>query len=152
MFRGDFALTMDAKGRLAVPSRYRERLADACGGKLVVTISLLERCLVAYPFPDWQRIENTLDGLPALDQKAQAISHLLIGHATELDLDAQGRILLPQSLRDFANLGKRVRMVGQIRKFELWNEETWTERRDQLLNQVDVLQEAPGEALRSLVL
>jgi len=152
MFRGDFALTMDTKGRLAVPSRYRERLADACGGKLVVTISLLERCLVAYPFPDWQRIENTLDGLPALDQKAQAISHLLIGHATELDMDAQGRILLPQSLRDFAQLGKRVRMVGQIRKFELWNEATWAARRDELLDQVDVLQEAPSDALRSLVL
>ena len=63
MFRGEFALTMDAKGRLAVPSRSRERLSDACGGKLVVTISLLERCLVAYPFPDWQRIEDEIKAL-----------------------------------------------------------------------------------------
>lgn len=143
---------MDAKGRLAVPSRYRERLADLCGGKLVVTISLLERCLVAYPFPDWQRIEATLDGLPALDQKAQAISHLLIGHATELDLDAHGRILLPQSLRDFASLDKKVKMVGQIRKFELWDDGAWCARRDELLSQVETLQQSPSQALQDLVL
>ncbi len=152
MFRGEYSLTMDAKCRLAVPSRYRERLSDLCGGKLVVTISLLERCLVAYPFPDWQRIEATLDGLPALDQKAQAISHLLIGHATELDMDAQGRMLLPQSLRDFANLDKRVKMVGQIRKFELWDDSAWSARRDELLSQVDLLQDQPSPALQNLVL
>lgn len=152
MFRGEYSLSLDAKGRLAIPSRYRERLVEACGGKLIVTISLLERCLVAYPFAEWQRIEDKLRTLPALDSKAQAISHLLIGHATDCDMDSHGRVLLTQSLRDFAGLDKRVKMVGQVDKFELWDESTWNARREELLGQVDKLQEEPSEALRALVL
>jgi len=145
---------MDSKGRLAVPTRYRDRLAEACGGKLVVTISLMDKCLTVYPFPDWQRIEEEIRALPALDPQVRAISHLLIGHATECDLDGHGRILLPQSLRDFASLDKRVHMVGQVRKFELWNEEAWSARRDDLLGQVGNLQvqASASQALRDLVL
>ena len=143
---------MDDKGRLAVPSRYRDRLSDGCGGKLVVTISLLERCLVVYPFPDWQQIEEELRKLPALDVKAQAISHLLIGHATECDLDSHGRFLVPQTLREFATLNKQVRMVGQVTKFELWADTVWSARREELLSQVGDLLAEPSEALRSLVL
>ena len=152
MFRGEFSLSLDAKGRVAVPSRYRERLAEACAGKLVVTISLLERCLAAYPFPAWQTIEDDLKKLPALDVKAQAISHLLIGHATECDMDTHGRVLIPQSLRDFAGLDKQVKMVGQVHKFEFWAEDTWTARRDELLSQVSELLEQPSDALRSIIL
>ena len=152
MFRGEFSLSLDAKGRLAVPSRYRERLSEFCAGKLVVTISLLERCLAVYPFPDWQAIEDELKKLPALDTQAQAISHLLIGHATECDLDGHGRLLISQSLREFAGLDKQVKMVGQVHKFELWAETTWAARRDELLGQVGELLEEPSEALRSIVL
>ncbi len=145
---------MDSKGRLAVPTRYRDRLSEVCGGKLVVTISLMDKCLTVYPFPDWQRIEEEIRALPALDPQVRAISHLLIGHATECDLDGHGRILLPQSLRDFASLDKRVHMVGQVRKFELWNEDAWNARRDDLLGQVGNLQVQASEsqALRDLVL
>ena len=152
MFRGEYPLNLDTKGRLAVPSRYRERLSESCGGKLVITISLLERCLVAYPFPDWLRIENALKDLPALDTKAQALSHLLIGHANECDMDSHGRLLVPQNLRDFAGLEKRIKMVGQVSKFELWDDDTWTARRESLLAQVDQLQTEPSDALRGLVL
>ena len=154
MFRGECSLSMDSKGRLAVPTRYRDRLSEACGGKLVVTISLMDKCLTVYPFPDWQRIEEEIRALPALDPQVRAISHLLIGHATECDLDGHGRILLPQSLRDFASLDKRVHMVGQVRKFELWNEDAWNARRDDLLGQVGNLQVQASEsqALRDLVL
>lgn len=152
MFRGEYPLSLDSKGRLAVPSRYRERLAESCGGKLVITISLLERCLVVYPFPDWQRIEDSLKGLPALDTKAQALSHLLIGHANDCDLDGHGRMLVPQTLREFAGLSKRIKMVGQVSKFELWDDDAWTARREQLLSQVDELQAEPSDALRGLVL
>ncbi len=145
---------MDSKGRLAVPTRYRERLAETCGGKLVATISLMDRCLSVYPFPDWQRIEDEIKALPALDPQVRAISHLLIGHATECDLDGHGRILLPQSLRDFAALDRRVHMVGQVRKFELWNEDAWSARREDLLGQVGNLQvqASQSQALRDLVL
>ncbi len=152
MFRGEHALTVDSKGRLAVPARYRERLAETCSGKLVATISLVERCLAVYPFPEWQRIERELEALPALDADAQAISHLLIGHASECDLDGQGRMLIPQGLREFANLDKHVKMVGQVRKFELWHEGAWNARREELLGRIGQLQGTQTDALRSLVL
>ena len=152
MFRGEFSLSMDTKGRFAVPSRYRERLSEHYGGKLVTTISLLERCLVVYPFSEWQRIESALESLPALDQKAQALSHLLIGHATECDMDRHGRVLISQTLRKFAQLDRQLRFVGQVKKFEIWDERTWTTRREELLSQVDELHREPGEALRDLVL
>ena len=152
MFRGEFSLSLDPKGRLAVPSRYRERLVEVGSGKLVVTISLLERCLVVYPFGDWQQIEDGLRRWPALDVKAQAISHLLIGHATECDLDGHGRLLVPPSLREFARLGRQVKLIGQVRKFELWAEEAWTARREELLGRVGELLSDPTEPLRTLVL
>ncbi len=152
MFRGEYSLSLDAKGRLAIPSRYRQRLVETCGGKLIVTISLLERCLVVYPFPRWQRIEDALKGLPALDKKAQALSHLLIGHAVDCDMDSQGRVLLTQTLRGFAGLDKRIMMVGQVDKFELWDEAGWNQRREELLGAVPQLHEEPSDALRNLVL
>jgi len=152
VFRGEYSLSLDAKGRLAIPSRYRQRLVETCGGKLIVTISLLERCLVVYPFPRWQRIEDELKGLPALDQKAQAINHLLIGHAVDCDMDSQGRVLLTQTLRGFAGLDKRIMMVGQVDKFELWDEAGWNQRREELLGAVPQLHEEPSDALRNLVL
>ncbi|MCP5153916.1 MAG: division/cell wall cluster transcriptional repressor MraZ [Ectothiorhodospiraceae bacterium] len=152
MFRGEFAMSMDPKGRVAVPTRYRERLAEVSAGRLVLTISLLERCLVAYPFPEWQRIESSLENLPGLDPQAQAISHLLIGHANDCDLDSHGRVLVPPPLRDFAGLDKRIKVVGQVRKFEIWDDEAWTRRREELLGQIGQLQAQPSEALRNLVL
>lgn len=152
MFRGEYSLSLDAKGRLAIPSRYRERLLEDCGGKLVVTISLLERCLVVYPFPRWQRIEDELKDLPALDQQAQAITHLLIGHAVDCDMDGNGRLLLSQALRSFAGLDKRIMMVGQVDKFEIWDDALWSRRRDELLDGVPQLHREPSDALRKLVL
>ena len=152
MFRGESSLNVDSKGRMAVPARYREQLEVACDGKLIVTISLLHRCLTVYLAPDWQRIEDDLKRLPALEQKAQSIRHLLIGHASDCDLDSQGRILLPQSLREFANLGKRVKMVGQASKFELWDEAAWAAHREELLSQVGELLTNPSAALSELVL
>jgi len=152
VFRGEASLNVDPKGRLAVPSRYRERLSEECAGRLIVTISLLERCLVVYPYPDWQRIEDDVRKLPALDPKAQAVSHLLIGHATECELDGHGRVLLPQLLRDFARLEKRARVVGQGRKFEIWDEDAWSARREEFLGQIGDIGAQDSEVLRSLVL
>ena len=126
MFRGEFSLSLDVKGRLAVPSRYRDRLSEDCGGKLIATISLMYAALVVYPLPDWQDIEDNLKALPAFDTQAQLIRHLVIGRAADLELDGQGRVLLPQTLREFAGLTKRVTMVGQGRNFELWDETAWS--------------------------
>ena len=105
-----------------------------------------------YPFPDWQRIERELEALPALDADAQAINHLLIGHASECDLDGNGRMLLPQGLREFASLDRSVKMIGQVRKFELWDDGAWATRREELLGRVGQLQGTQTDALRGLVL
>lgn len=125
---------------------------EDCGGKLIVTISLLERCLVVYPYPRWQRIEDELKDLPALDSQAQAINHLLIGHAVDCDMDGNGRVLLTQALRNFAALDKRITMVGLVDKFELWDEAGWLQRRDELLVDVPSIHEDPSDALQKLVL
>ncbi len=151
MFRGEYALSMDPKGRIAIPSRYRERLAEQCGSTLVATISLQERCLSIYPLPDWQRIERDLNALPAFDRQAQAIRHLLIGHASDCEADSHGRILIAPTLRKFAGLEKRVKMVGQISKFELWDESAWETRREEMLGQVSEILSDPSTALQSLV-
>lgn len=154
MFRGESNLSLDGKGRMAVPARYREQLRDSCGGKVIATVSLLDPCLVVYPLPEWQRIEERLKSLPAFDRKAQTIRQLVIGRASDLELDSQGRVLLPQYLREFARLEKRIKMVGQVNNFELWDEETWNRWCTEQLAQVqagEFLNEQ-SEALKALIM
>lgn len=129
MFRGVNTLNLDAKGRLAIPTRYRERLKDVCNGKLIITVDT-DRCLLLYPLPHWEEIERKLVALPNLDKRARNLQRILIGHATECDMDGHARILLPPPLREYAELDKRVVMIGQGNKFEIWNEQTWNEQRD----------------------
>jgi len=129
VFRGVNTVNLDAKGRLAVPTRYRERLNERCDGKLVITVDR-DHCLLLYPLPDWEDIERKLVRLPSLNKQARKLQRLLIGHATDIDIDGHGRLLVPPPLREFANLDKRVVMIGQGNKFEIWNEEVWAEKRD----------------------
>jgi MraZ protein len=133
MFRGANKLTLDAKFRLAMPTRYRERLDERCGGKLVVTVDRHDPCLMVYPYPDWEEKERMLMKLPTLDPEARMLQRMMVGHATELDLDGNGRILLPQNLRDHASLTRDVMLVGQGMRFELWDDTRWNERREQWL-------------------
>ena len=130
MFRGVNTLNLDAKGRMAMPSKYRERLRAQCDGQLVVTVDLRDPCLLLYPLPAWEDIERQLVRLGNLDPKARRLQRLLIGHATEVELDGNGRILLPPPLRGFASLDKRIALTGQGKKFEIWDEETWNEQRE----------------------
>ena len=132
MFRGATKVTLDAKGRMAIPTRYRERIAARCDGHLVVTVDR-DYCLLIYPLPDWEEIERKLVRLPALDRKARRLQRLMVGHATEVELDGHGRILLSKELREFAGLEKHTVLIGQGNKFELWDEERWNERRDSWL-------------------
>lgn len=129
MFRGVNPLNLDAKGRLAVPSRYREALRQACGGQLVVTVD--RECLLLYPLPAWEEIERKLISLPTFNPKVRRMQRLLVGHATEVELDGAGRILLPQPLRAFAGLEKEVVLIGQGHRFEIWNAELWARRREE---------------------
>lgn len=124
MFRGITAINLDAKGRMALPSRHREQLQKHAE-PLIVTIDTEERCLLLYPLPEWEVIEQKLQALPSFNPTARRIQRLLIGHATELELDSQCRVLLPPLLRDYAGLSKRVMLVGQGKKFEIWGEEHW---------------------------
>lgn len=136
MFRGANKLTLDIKGRLAVPTRYRERLAERCGGNLVVTVDK-DQCLLIYPFPDWEDLERKLMKLPSLNPQARRLQRLMVGHATELELDGSGRILLPPSLREYGLLNRDVMLIGQGLRFELWDETRWNERRDEWLASAD---------------
>ncbi|MFC1589086.1 division/cell wall cluster transcriptional repressor MraZ [Pseudomonadota bacterium] len=134
-FRGINNLALDTKGRMAMPSRYRERLLEACGGRLVVTVDP-DSCLLVYPLPEWEIIESKLVQLPSFNRRAKSIQRLLIGHATECDMDGQGRILLPTLLREYASLSKKIVMIGQGKKFEIWDEEAWNESQEALLGSV----------------
>lgn len=120
---------------MAMPSRYRERLLENCEGQLVVTVDP-DGCLLVYPLPEWEVIESKLVKLPSFNKRAKSIQRLLIGHATECDMDGQGRILLPTLLRDYAGLTKKIVMIGQGKKFEIWDEEVWSDSQDSLLSSV----------------
>ena len=129
MFRGINVISVEAKGRFAMPARYREQLEEETSRQLVMTIDTEERCLLLYPMAAWETIENTLAKLPSFDPAARRVQRLLIGHATELDFDGQGRLLIPQELRDYAGIEKKIVLLGQSNKFELWSEEVWQARR-----------------------
>ncbi len=137
MFRGVSSLNLDAKGRIAIPTRYRERLVETCASELVITVDK-DRCLLIYPKPIWLDIEEKLKKLPSFDEAARNLQRLYIGNAHDIEMDGQGRVLLPQELRKFANLDKKVALVGQINKFELWDEETWNARQDAWLQKIDL--------------
>jgi MraZ protein len=137
VFRGVTSLNLDAKGRIAIPTRYRDRLVESCASELVITVDK-DRCLLIYPKPTWLDIEEKLRSLPSFDEAARNLQRLYIGNAHEIDMDGQGRILLPQELRKFANLEKKIALVGQINKFELWDEETWNARQDAWLQKIDL--------------
>lgn len=129
MFRGVSEINLDDKGRLAIPTKYRVELAECCESQLVVTVGL-DRCLLLYPFPEFEEIERKLVKLPSLNSQAKRLQRLLLGHATECELDGQGRFLIPEPLRRFASLQKKVAMVGQGNKFEIWDDETWSQARE----------------------
>lgn len=129
MFRGVNIVSLDSKGRFAMPTRYREALQARCEGRLVVTVDR-DHCLLIYPFPDWEEIERKLVRLPSFNRQARSLQRLLVGHATEIDMDGNGRLLLTPPLRQFAQLDKRAVLIGQGNKFELWDEATWNQNCD----------------------
>lgn len=129
MFRGLSSGQIDSKGRITIPANYRTMMVEEASGSLVVTIDTESRCLLLYPFPAWQVIEEKLESLPSFQPAARRIQRLLVGHATELELDRQGRILLPNLLRDYAELDKTVMLVGQGKKIEIWSESLWEDAR-----------------------
>lgn len=124
MFRGATKITLDAKGRMAMPTRYRDRLHARSEGQVVVTVDP-QRCLLIYPMRDWEDIERQLVRLPSSKKSIRFYKQMMVGYATEIDMDGSGRFLLPKELREFAGLDRKVLLLGQGLKFELWDEERW---------------------------
>lgn len=142
MFRGVQHINMDAKGRLAMPTRQRDPLLAECAGQIVITIDTQSLCLLIYPLPTWEDIEQKLENLPNLNPTVKRMQRLMMGYATDLELDGSGRILLPTPLREYAKLDKKLVLVGQGKKLELWSEALWLAERDEALQAV-----APGAEL-----
>ena len=133
VFRGVQHINMDAKGRLAMPARQREPLLSQCDGQIVITIDTQSKCLVVYPLPEWERIEKDIQGLPALNPAVKRFQRLVLGYATDIELDGNGRMLLPQSQREYAQLDKKLVLVGQGNKLEIWSESLWLAEQEQAL-------------------
>lgn len=125
LFRGTAVLNLDAKGRLAIPVKQRQRLVACGGGQVVVTPDLLDPCLQLYPLPEWETIERKLTALPSYNRQARDIRRRLIGRAMECELDSHGRILLPSELRGRVQIKKRIALVGQGNIFEIWDTAAW---------------------------
>lgn len=148
MFRGVHHLSLDGKGRMALPARQRDRLQALCAGQLVATIDTQSKCLLLYPLPTWEVLEREIQGLPALNPAVRRFQRLLIGYASDLECDAAGRVLLPPALRDYAGLDRKAVLVGQGNKMELWDEDTWIAARDEWLQLGHDDSAVPEELLR----
>lgn len=126
MYLGSNSISMDAKGRFAIPAKVRDSLLSDCGGRIVVTAHTEERCLLVYPEQQWQLLLPKIESLPNINRKAAKMQRLLLGYATPLEIDGtSGRILLPPTLREYAGLEKKLMLVGQSKKLELWSEDEW---------------------------
>jgi MraZ protein len=145
MFRGAAKITLDDKGRLVIPARYRERLLERSAGQLVVTVDRDGECLLIYPLNDWEQVERRVMELPSLHAPSRRLQRLMIGHAADLSLDSHGRMLLPPELREFAALGRHAILIGQGMRCELWDEARWLERRAAWLKQEAASTDLPAE-------
>ena len=133
MFFGETAINLDAKGRLAVPKRYRDDLKEQCDNRLVLTYSAFDSgVLWLYLEKEWQRVRDEVMALPSLNSNHRSLQRRLVGSATAVEPDGTGRILLPPSLREVAGLQKHVVMLGMGSRFEIWDEDVLNQKRDEM--------------------
>ena len=130
MFRGSFEHTVDAKGRVSVPSRFREILVDHYDDRLVLALDY-DRCLTVYPLEEWERLEEKIKNLPMMQKEVKEFMRFFFSTATECELDKQGRILIPPPLRERAGIRKNVLLIGIINKVEIWDTNAWEARNSQ---------------------
>lgn len=152
MFRGATTINLDGKGRLAVPMRYRELLLEESQGQMVCTIDLHQPCLLLYTLPQWEMIEQKLSRLSSMNPVERRIQRLLLGHASECQMDSAGRLLIASTLRQHAGLTKQVMLVGQFNKFELWDEENWYQQVKEDIDAQQTVTEPLSERLQDLSL
>ncbi|MFQ3185046.1 MAG: MraZ protein [Marinomonas primoryensis] len=151
VFRGIHQVSVDVKGRMSLPARLRDDLAQYDEDGVVVTIDPVSRCLLLYPLSEWELIQQKLDKLPSFQPQARRLQRLLVGHATDLDVDKAGRILLPAPLREFARLDKKLTILGQGKKLEIWSQEEWEAQREDYLSQ-DALEDLQTETMMDISL
>jgi len=144
MFRGRFEHTVDSKGRVSIPAKFRELLAEKYDDRLILTN--FDRCLVAYPYEEWRVLEERVSSLSMVKKEVKAFQRFFISGATECPIDKLGRVLIPPTLRDYAQLGRNVVFAGMLRKFEIWSKERWLEE----IKRSEVDFEGMGEALADL--
>ncbi len=125
MLLGKTNITLDSKGRIAVPARYREQLLDACDGKLVVALNPFDGCLNIYPHGEWVKCMRKMDQVADQSQNFREVQRIIYSNSHEVDMDGSGRLLIPQESRERINLEKSAVLVGHNEKFELWAEEDW---------------------------
>lgn len=152
MFRGISKLTVDAKGRLAMPKHHRDRLESDGITRMIVTVDPAH-CLLIYPMPDWLEIETQLMSAPNTNSRIRKLQRLLVGHATEVEFDVNGRILLPAALREYAGIKKKTVLIGQGKKCELWSEEAFEQAAEQWPDDLsDVDPESVPDAIQQLII
>ncbi len=145
MFRGLNKINLDAKGRIAIPVRYKDSLSDLSSNLLICTIDQ-DHCLLLYPLKFWKSIEKKIMELPTLHSASRRLQRLMVGHAAEIEMDSSGRILIPKELRAFAKLTKQAMLVGQGNKFEIWNYDDWNIGRERWLSSKETdLSDLPSE-------
>ena len=135
MFRGRFEHTIDSKGRLSVPSRFREILNERYDHRLVVTT--YDGCLIAYPHAEWRILEERIAGLPEFSKNTRDFLRFFYSSATDCPIDRLGRILIPQPLRSYARLEKEVMLIGAFRHIEIWSKSLWEEA-ESMASQEDI--------------
>ena len=138
MFFGETAINLDAKGRLAIPMRYRDAIQELCGGRLVLTYSAFDSgALYLYPEQEWQRVRDAVMKLSTFDRGHRSLQRKLVGSASAVEPDGNGRIQIPQTLRQVAGLEKRVVLLGMGDRFEIWNEDTLNQKRTEEESSLD---------------
>lgn len=144
-FRGVSVCNVDAKGRFAIPTKYRDILEKIAKSKCVMTIDTDDDCLLLYPMQQWENIESQLEDLPSLNPRVRRVQRLLIGHATESELDSQGRLLMPGILKEHAKIDKKMVLVGQGKKFEIWSQDNWNKQCKDWLEESKMLKNKGGD-------
>jgi len=140
MFIGEYSYTIDEKGRIALPVKFRRKLADG----IVVTRGL-DSCLFAYSLDEWKKIANQLGSLPATQKNARAYARLMLAGAMDLVPDKQGRIVLPGYLREYAGLKNNVTIAGIVSRIEIWDTDKWNEYRKNTESASDEIAEKLSE-------
>ncbi|MFA4909926.1 MAG: division/cell wall cluster transcriptional repressor MraZ [Desulfobacteria bacterium] len=143
MFRGRYEHTIDSKGRVSLPVKFREVLNERYDDRLVITN--FDGCLVAYPFDEWRLLEEKVSSMSIVKKDVKSFQRFFISGATECTIDKQGRILLPPTLREYAKLEKDIVFAGMTKKIEIWSKEKWEQEIAKAKENFDEISDALGE-------